>query len=452
MMFKSYWIGLLCMTFVSIPVWAGSQVSGAMIQTVSGLVEADTERLEAIFKDIHQNPELGFMETRTSGIIAEELKNLGFDVTTGIAKTGLVGIFRNGDGPTVMYRADMDANAVEEATGLPYASKVRVRLEDGTETPVAHMCGHDAHVTWMLGMAKAMVALQDEWSGTLVLIGQPAEEPILGAQAMVEDGLWTDYEVPEPDYFIGMHTAPGPVGAVVSSGGPKMAGTDQIDILFKGVGGHGSMPHLTKDPVLMAAMAVVQYQAIVSRTIEPQQTAVLTVGSIQAGIDNNVIPQTALVKANLRWYDPKVRERLINGIRSISEGIARTYGMPEDMMPEITMKGGSTPLVNDLELSRRLAVPLKDLLGERNVVTDFPPATGSEDVHLLKGPHVDVPFTFLVVGVADPEVFAQAVEAGRGLPYSAHNPNFVVDLEAIPVGTKVATVSMLELLGSGAAE
>jgi len=179
-----------------------------MIQTVSGLVEADTERLEAIFKDIHQNPELGFMETRTSGIIAEELKNLGFDVTTGIAKTGLVGIFRNGDGPTVMYRADMDANAVEEATGLPYASKVRVRLEDGTETPVAHMCGHDAHVTWMLGMAKAMVALQDEWSGTLVLIGQPAEEPILGAQAMVEDGLWTDYEVPEPDYFIGMHTAP----------------------------------------------------------------------------------------------------------------------------------------------------------------------------------------------------------------------------------------------------
>jgi len=452
MMFKSYWIGLLCMTFVSIPVWAGSQVSGAMIQTVSALVEADTERLEAIFKDIHQNPELGFMETRTSGIIAEELKNLGFDVTTGIAKTGLVGIFRNGDGPTVMYRADMDANAVEEATGLPYASKVRVRLEDGTETPVAHMCGHDAHVTWMLGMAKAMVALQDEWSGTLVLIGQPAEEPILGAQAMVEDGLWTDYEVPEPDYFIGMHTAPGPVGAVVSSGGPKMAGTDQIDILFKGVGGHGSMPHLTKDPVLMAAMAVVQYQAIVSRTIEPQQTAVLTVGSIQAGIDNNVIPQTALVKANLRWYDPKVRERLINGIRSISEGIARTYGMPEDMMPEITMKGGSTPLVNDLELSRRLAVPLKDLLGERNVVTDFPPATGSEDVHLLKGPHVDVPFTFLVVGVADPEVFAEAVEAGRGLPYSAHNPNFVVDLEAIPVGTKVATVSMLELLGSGAAE
>lgn len=439
-------VALFCAIASSKPVWAASEVPEQMMQEVSALVEADTGRLETIFKDIHQNPELGFMETRTAGIIAQELEELGFEVTTGIAKTGLVGILRNGDGPIVMYRADMDANAVEEATGLPYASKVRVRLEDGTETPVAHMCGHDAHVTWMLGMAKAMVALRDEWSGTMVLVGQPAEEPILGARSMVEDGLWTDYDMPDPDYFIGMHTAPGPVGTVVSSGGPKMAGTDQIDILFRGVGGHGSMPHLTKDPVLMAAMAVVQYQAIVSRTIEPQQTAVLTVGSIQAGIDNNVIPQTALLKANLRWYDPEVREGLINGIRRISEGIARTYGMPEDKMPEITMKGGSTPLVNNEALAERLSVPLKDLLGENNVVTEFPPATGSEDVHLLKGPHTDVPFMFLVVGVADPEVFAEAIEAGKDLPYSAHNPNFIVDLEAIPVGTEVATVSMLELL------
>jgi hippurate hydrolase len=431
---------------------AESTVSESMMAEVSALVASDADRLETIFKDIHRNPELAFMETRTAGIVAEELEALGFEVTTGIAKTGLVGVLRNGEGPTVMYRADMDANAVEEATGLPYASEVRVRLEDGTETPVAHMCGHDAHVTWMLGMAKAMVALKDRWSGTMVLVAQPAEEPILGAQSMVDDGLWTEYEVPDPDYFIGMHTAPGPVGTVVSSGGPKMAGTDQIDILFKGVGGHGSMPHLTKDPVLMAAMAVVQYQAIVSRTIEPQQTAVLTVGSIQAGIDNNVIPQTALVKANLRWYDPEVREGLINGIRSISEGIARTYGMPEDKMPEITMKGGSTPLVNDDALARRLAVPLKDLLGQGNVVTEFPPATGSEDVHLLKGPHDDVPFTFLIVGVADPEVFARAIEQGKDLPYSAHNPNFIVDLAAIPVGTEVATVSMLELLDAPSAQ
>lgn len=244
-----------------------------------------------------------------------------------------------------------------------------------------------------------------------------------------------------------MHTAPGPVGLVVSSGGPKMAGSDQIDILFKGVGGHGSMPQLTKDPVLMAAMAVVQYQAIVSRTIEPQQTAVLTVGSIQAGIDNNVIPSTAMVKANLRWYDPKVREQLIAGIRSISNGIARTYGMTDDQLPVITMKGGCTPLVNNDALAKRLAVPLRVLLGEENVVNEFPPATGSEDVHLLLGPHTDVPFNYLIVGVADPEVFAAARKEGKFMPYSAHNPNFVVDLKAIPLGSKVAAISMLELLG-----
>jgi hippurate hydrolase len=413
---------------------------------VAGLIDADAARLEKLFKDLHQHPELGFMETRTAGILAKELKALGFQVQTGIGKTGVVGVLKNGEGPTVMYRADMDANAVEEATGLPYASKVRVRREDGSESPVAHMCGHDVHVTWMIGMAKAMVALKDQWQGTLVLVGQPAEEMILGAQAMVNDGLWTDRSLPKPDYFIAMHTAAGPVGVVVSSGGPKMAGTDQIDILFRGVGGHGSMPHLTKDPVLMAAYAVTQYQSIVSHLIDPQATAVLAVGSIQAGADNNVIPSTALVKANLRWYDPKVREQMIAGLRDISNGIARTYGVPEDELPVITMKGGSTPLVNDDALAARLAVPLKALLGDANVVTDLPPATGSEDAHLLLGSFKDVPFNYLVVGVADPVVFAAARKAGKEIPYSLHNPDFMVDLKSIPVGTKVATISMLELL------
>jgi hippurate hydrolase len=417
------------------------------MQEANKEIDGDTARLTAIFKDIHQHPELGFMEKRTAAIVAKELKDLGFDVKTGIGKTGVVAVLKNGAGPIVMYRADMDANAVEEATGLPYASKERVLRADGTESPVAHMCGHDAHVTWMLGMAKAMVSMKKEWSGTLILVAQPAEELIEGAQAMVNDGLWTKYGLPKPDYFIGMHTAPGPLGMVVSSGGPKMAGTDQIDILFKGVGGHGSMPQLTKDPVLMAAYAVVEYQAIVSRVIEPQQTAVLTVGSIQAGVDNNVIPETALVKANLRWYDPKVREQMIAGIRNVSNGVARTYGMPENQLPVITMKGSSTPLINDDALSNRLAVPLRQLLGDKNVVTNLPPATGSEDVHLLLGPNKDVPFTFLIVGVADPDVFAKARKEGKMLPYSAHNPNFIVDLKAIPVGTKVATTSMLELFG-----
>lgn len=424
-----------------------AEPSPEVIDRSSKAIDADAERLTAMYKDIHQNPELGFMEKRTSAIVAKELESLDFEVKTGIGGTGVVGILRNGDGPIVMYRADMDANAVEEATGLPYASTVRVTRDDGTEVPVAHMCGHDAHVTWMLGMAKTMVAMKDSWSGTMVLVGQPAEEPITGAQAMVDAGMYEKYGVPKPDYFIGIHTAPGPVGMMMSSAGPKMAGTDQIDILFKGVGGHGSMPQMTKDPVLMASLAVIEYQAIVSRIVAPQETAVLTVGSFQAGADNNVIPATALLKANLRWYSPQVRENMIAGIKAVSEGIARTYGMPEDQLPIITMKGGSTPLVNDTALAERLAATMKGVVGEKNVVTEFPPATGSEDVHLLLGSYTDVPFNYMIVGVADPKVYEDAVAKGQQFPYSAHNPNFVVDLKAIPFGTKIATVAMLDLLG-----
>jgi len=438
--------GLVLLSAAGVAAEAGDSAASAKMSRAVAVVDSDSARLEALFKDLHQHPELGFMETRTAAIVANELKGLGFEVQSGIGKTGVVAVLKNGAGPAVMYRADMDANAVEEATGLPYASKVRVRREDGSESPVGHMCGHDAHVTWMLGMARAMVALEDEWSGTLILVAQPAEELILGAQAMVDDGLWTTRGLPKPDFFIALHTAPGPVGVVVSSGGPKMAGTDQIDVLFRGVGGHGSTPQFAKDPVLMAAFAVTQFPAILSRLIEPQQTAVLTVGSIQAGADNNVIPSTALVKANLRWYDPKVREMMIAGIRDVSNGMARTFGMPEDQLPVITMKGGSTPLVNDEALAARLAVPLKALLGDANVMTQFPPATGSEDAHLLLGPHQDVPFNYMIVGVADPAVHAAARKRGREVPYSLHNPDFVVDLAAIPIGAKVATVAMVELL------
>jgi hippurate hydrolase len=209
------------------------------------------------------------------------------------------------------------------------------------------------------------------------------------------------------------------------------------------------MPQLTKDPVLMAALAVVEYQTIVSRSVAPQETAVLTVGSVQAGSHNNVIPATAMLKANLRWFNPQVREQLIAGVKAVSEGIARTYGMPDDQLPVITMKGGSTPLVNDEALSGRLAAALGDVIGGGNVVTQFPPVTASEDCHLLKGPHQQVPLSYLMVGVADPQVYAEAAAAGKLFPYSPHSPDYVVDLAAIPFGAKVASHVMLELLGTG---
>lgn len=414
------------------------------IERVAAIVDDDTARLTEMFKVIHRQPELSFAEVRTARVVAQTLGNLGFQVTSGIAGTGVAAVLENGPGPTVMFRADMDALAVEEATGLDYASTVRVRRDDGHEVPVAHMCGHDAHVVWMLGMAKVLAQTTDAWSGTAVLVGQPGEELIAGAQAMVDAGLY-DF-VPRPDFLLALHTAPGPVGMVAAAGGTRLAGTDQLDIEFRGVGGHGSMPHLAKDPVLMAALAVVELQAIVSRMVAPQETAVLTVGAVQAGSENNVIPDRALLKANLRWFTASVRDQLLTGVRSICDGIARGVGLGDELLPTITMKGHAPPLVNDAALTARLAGTLAAALGAENVLTELPPTTGSEDCHLLLGPHGDVPVGYLFVGVADPAVYTAAVVAGRLFPYAPHSPEYVVDLAAIGFGAKVAGYAMLELL------
>lgn len=416
------------------------------VERIDSLIGADTPRLVEMFKVLHRHPELGFTEVRTARAVAQALTDLRFTVTTGIGGTGVVAVFDNGPGPTAMYRADMDALAVEEATGLDYASTVRVRREDGSETPVAHMCGHDAHVTWMLGMAKVLAQTTDAWSGTAVLVGQPAAELIAGAQAMVEDGLYD--VVGRPDGFVALHTAPVPIGTVGASGGEQMAGTDQLEVVFRGVGGHGSMPQLARDPVLMAALATVELQSIISRRIAPHETAVLTVSSIQAGSSYNVIPDRARLLVNLRWFSPHVREQLLTGIRAISEGIARGYGLPDDLLPTVTLRGGATPLANDAALTDRIASALSDVLGTGNVVTQLPPSTSSEDCHLLKGPHRDVPLAYLMVGVANPQVYADAAAAGNLFPYTPHAPDYLVDLAAIPFGVKVASHVMLELLSA----
>lgn len=412
----------------------------AYFDRLLSVIDQDGDRLINLFQDIHQNPELAFTETRTAGIVAEELQALGYEVKTGIGQTGVVGILRNGDGPTVMYRADMDALPVEEETGLPYASTKRVVQTDGSEVAVMHACGHDAHTVWMLGLAKAMAELQSEWNGTLILVAQPAEEVVKGAKTMVEDGLYTRHGVPVPDYLLGMHSAPGPTGVVASTAGTQTAGSDQIDVVFQGVGGHGSSPQLAKDPILMTAHAITQYQSIVARAIDPQEAAVITVGSIQAGDANNVIPEESLLKLSLRWFNPKVRETMVRGIRSVNESIARAYGMPEDRLPTLTEKSGTTPMVNDAAVIDRINPQLANLVGANRLITDFPGTTGSEDAHLLKGDHENIQFGFVFVGVAEPALFAQAQAEGKMVPFSNHNPNFQVDLNAIPFGTKVAAV------------
>jgi hippurate hydrolase len=413
---------------------------------LAATIDQDSDRLIALFKDIHQHPELAFQETRTAAIVARALEAAGYEVQTGIGQTGVVGILRNGEGPVVRYRADMDALPVEETTNLPYASTQRVEQADGSEVPVMHACGHDAHTVWLLGLAQAMARMQDAWSGTLVVVGQPAEEGVAGAKAMVADGLYTRYGVPVPDYLLAMHSAPGPTGYVGSSPGVQTAGSDAIDVLFKGVGGHGSSPHLAKDPILMAAHAVTQYQAIVARAIDPKEAAVITVGAFQAGNANNVIPGEALLKLSLRWFNPAVRDTMVRGIRSVSEAIARSYGMPDNQLPIVTEKSGTTPMINDTALVERLNPELTSLVGSDKLITNFTGTTGSEDAHLLKGDHESIQFAFAFVGVADPVVFAQAQADGLAVPFSNHNSNFQVDLNAIPFGAKVGTTMVMALL------
>ncbi len=414
------------------------------ITSVKKMAYADSLRLVEIFKDLHQNPELGFMEVRTSGIIAKELTALGYQVITGIGKTGVVGILKNGNGPVVMFRADMDCNAVKEITGLPYASTKIGKKEDGTETPVMHACGHDAHVTWMLGIAKIMTGLKNEWKGILVFVGQPAEEPLLGAKAMINDSMYTK-GVPVPDYLFGLHTWPIPVGTINNGIDVRTAGSDQLDVTFNGVGGHGSTPEVTKDPIVMACNAVMQYQTIISRGIAAQDAAVLTVGAIHDGIDNNVIPAAAIVKLNLRWFNEKTRNTLLDGIKRINEGVAVSNGLLKEQYPVIKMKGNVFPLENNATITNKINAVLAAVIDPEKIITNTLPMMGSEDFHhLVRGNNKTV-YDYIQVGTANNELFSKAVQEGKKAPFFNHNGNYQIDLAAIPLGTVIGAVGLLEM-------
>ena len=413
-------------------------------QSVDRIVSNDEPRLIAIFKLLHADPELGFQEVKTSALVAKELKALGYSVQTGIGKTGVVGILKNGAGPVIMLREDMDALPVKEETNLDYASKKIMPGYDGIDTPVMHGCGHDAHTTWLIGTAKVMAQLKAQWSGTLILVAQPAEELGTGAVAMVKDGLYKN--VPEPKVLISAHTSPiWPAGSVGLAPGRRMAGVDQLDVLIHGVGAHGSTPQAGKDPVVMGSLAVMAYQTIISREIDPQEPSVLTVGSFQAGNANNVIPDSALLKLNLRWYSQDIRDHMITSIRRVTDSIANAANMPADRMPEYTMKGHSTAVVNSDE-AVKIAVPaLKAELGASNVYPGVPPVMGSEDFQMLAEPFKDTQILWIEIGAAKPEVMSNFFEKGI-YPITNHNPKFQVELPAIAAGVKADSAVLLEFL------
>ncbi|WP_218192174.1 amidohydrolase [Pseudomonas sp. B35(2017)] len=410
-------------------------------QQINALVSQDEPHLIEVFKHLHQNPELAFQEKETSALVANEFKARGFEVKSGIGKTGVVGIFRNGPGPVVMYRADMDALPVKETTGLPYQSTKSANWLGDPNQPVMHACGHDAHTTWLLEVAKVMTQLKDHWSGTLVLVAEPAEEIIEGANAMVQNGLY-DF-APKPDVLLAAHVFPVyPAGSVAVREGKRLAGTDQLDVVLPGVGGHGSAPHTAKDPVVMGAMAVMGYQTIVSRMVNQAEPAVLTVGAFQAGTSNNIIPDSASLKLNLRWYDERVRERMITGIKSVNTGVLDMNDMPAERKPVYTMKGHSTPLVNDAGATVTARAALVRQLGADKVLNGLPPAMGSEDFHMLATPFPDTKIMFVEVGGGLPDAYTNLIEKGLA-PAMNHSPKFVVELPAIAAGARAMSATLL---------
>src|SRR6266480_6222264 len=308
-------------------------------------------RLEALYKDVHSHPELSMQETRTAGLAADWLRAAGNEVTAGIGKTGVVGLLRNGDGATVMLRADMDALPIQEATGLPYASKTTVTNREGETVPVAHMCGHDMHVTWLAGATKLLADARTTWRGTLMAVFQPAEETAEGAQAMIDDGLFK--RLPKPDVILGQHVMVGPSGTVAGRAGAITSAADSLQIRLFGRGAHGSMPQASIDPVVMAAATVMRLQTIVSREVAPTDSAVVTIGSLQAGTKENIIPDEALIKLNVRTFDEDVRKRVLAAIERIVNAEAVASGAPRP--PEITPLDRYALTTNDPVASERVA-------------------------------------------------------------------------------------------------
>ena len=375
--------------------------------------------LEALYKDVHAHPELSMQETRTAALAADHLRKAGFEVTTGLGKTGVVGLLRNGEGPTVMLRADMDALPVEEATGLPYASKATATDAEGQTVPVGHMCGHDMHVAWLVGATTLFAQARDGWRGTLMAVFQPGEETAEGAQAMIDDGLFKRF--PEPAVILGQHVMVGPAGAVAGRIGAITSAADSLQIRLFGRGAHGSMPQASIDPVVMAAATVMRLQTVVSREIAAADAAVVTVGALQAGTKENVIPDEAIIKLNVRTFDESVRKHVLAAIERIVNAEAAASGAPRP--PEITTLDHYPLNLNDAEASKRVADAFRrHFSAERVRVTG--PAPASEDFGSF-GTEWHVPSVFWFVGGTDPDRYAQAKAAGQlnELPVN-HSPLF----------------------------
>lgn len=420
-------------------------------QSLDQRVNKETDSLLTIYKQIHQNPELSTQEKETSALLAGELRRLGFEVTERVGKYdvpdkvsyGVVGVFRNGQGPTVMVRTELDALPVEEKTGLPYASHVKVKQADG-EVSVMHACGHDLHMSSWIGTARMLVALKKEWSGTVLMVGQPSEEGLGGATAMLKDGLYTRF--PHPDFVLALHDNPTvAAGKVAWKVGSMLASADGVDIMVRGYGGHGAAPQMTKDPIVMASEIVLLLQTIVSRETDPFDSVVVTVGSFHAGTKRNIIPDEAHLELTVRTMNPEVRDKVLTSIKRIAESVATAAGVPSERAPIVRVVGSTPATINNPELARRVGGALERALGKENALP-ADPIMASEDFSQYGLADPKPPYVMFWLGATDPKRLEEAREKGARLP-SLHSSEFYPEPEAaIRTGVKAMTASVLELM------
>ena len=408
--------------------------------------------LEALYTDLHRHPELSFQETRTAGVVTRALGELGIEFEEGIGKTGVIGVIRNpstdsngtGDGPVVWLRADMDALPVKELTGLEYASTARGTDPAGTDVPVMHACGHDMHVTCLLGALERLLATKDEWSGTIVAVFQPAEEHGAGSQAMIAAGALERF--PRPDIVLGQHVTPLPAGTIGVRSGTQMAASDGLTVTLLGRGGHGSRPHSTIDPVVMAAATVMRLQTIVSREVDPRDVAVVTVGSIHAGLKNNIIPADAKLELSLRYPDEDARARVLAKVERVVRAEAQASGAEEE--PVIEIDHSLPPTINDVHATAQLTLAFDRAFGDGTVV-DPGMFTGSEDVSWFAR-ESGAPLVFWFWGGVDPQKYADAKAAGtleRDIPTN-HSPYFAPVIQpTLDHGVDALVVAAREFLG-----
>ena len=436
---------LLAASAVTVPL-APSSAQPAQAPDLNQAIARDMPDLMNLYRDLHTNPELSMQETRSAGLLAAEARRLGFTVTEHVGGTGVVAVMANGPGPVLLLRADMDALPVEEQTGLPFASNARGTTREGLATAIMHACGHDTHMATWVGTARRLAALRSQWHGTLVMVAQPGEETSQGAKAMLEDGLFTRF--PHPTHAIAFHdSATLPAGVIGYSEGPALANVDSVDMVVRGVGGHGAAPNTTRDPIVLAARIVTSLQTLVSRELDPLDSAVVTVGSFQAGTKHNIIPAEARLLITVRSYTPEIRRQLLDGIVRIARGEAIAAGVPEDRMPEVTVREAeATPAtVNTDALTRATMERFRAHFGAARVQATRPVMAGEDFGRFrLASPGLES-LIFWVGGV--PQARWEAAQNGGPPLPSLHSPFWAPEAETvIATATEAMTVAALGVL------